>query len=107
MIKCVCDQDELILKDPAVQIRVAAQSASSIDIVTKAWCKNEDYWTVNYNLVENVKTAFDENGISHTFQSTRRARQDGRKRKRKQSRRLQERSERRERRAKRVSVFLI
>ena len=67
MIKCVCDQDELILKDPAVQIRVASQSASSIDIVTKAWCKNEDYWTVNYNLVENVKTAFDENGISIPF----------------------------------------
>lgn len=67
VIKCVCDQDELILKDPAVQIRVAAQSASSIDIVTKAWCKNEDYWTVNYNLVENVKTAFDENGISIPF----------------------------------------
>ena len=67
VIKCVCDRDELILKDPAVQIRVASQSASSIDIVTKAWCKNEDYWTVNYNLVENVKTAFDENGISIPF----------------------------------------
>lgn len=67
VIKCVCDRDELILKDPAVQIRVASQSASSIDIVTKAWCKNEDFWTVNYNLVENVKTAFDENGISIPF----------------------------------------
>lgn len=67
VIKCVCDRDELILKDPAVQIRVASQSASSIDIVTKAWCKNEDYWSVNYNLVENVKTAFDENGISIPF----------------------------------------
>ncbi len=67
VIKCVCDRDELILKDPAVQIRVASQSASSIDIVTKAWCKNEDYWSVNYNLVENVKTAFDTNGISIPF----------------------------------------
>ena len=35
--------------------------------MTKVWCKNEDYWTVNYDLLESVKTAFDTNGISIPF----------------------------------------
>ena len=67
IIKDVCDAHELILKDPAAQIRVSAQAANSVNIVTKVWCKNEDYWTVNYDLLESVKTAFDTNGISIPF----------------------------------------
>lgn len=35
--------------------------------MTKVWCKTGDYWTVNYDLLESVKTAFDENGISIPF----------------------------------------
>ena len=67
IIKDVCDAHELILKEPAAQIRVSAQAANSVNIVTKVWCKNEDYWTVNYDLLESVKTAFDTNGISIPF----------------------------------------
>lgn len=48
IIKEVCDAHELILKDPAAQIRVSAQAANSVNIVTKVWCKTGDYWTVNY-----------------------------------------------------------
>ncbi len=64
IIKEVCDAHELILKDPAAQIRVSAQAANGVNIVTKVWCKTGDYWTVNYDLLESVKTAFDQNGIS-------------------------------------------
>ena len=67
IIKEVCDAHELILKDPAAQIRVSAQAANSVNIVTKVWCKTGDYWTVNYDLLESVKTAFDQNGISIPF----------------------------------------
>lgn len=67
IIKEVCDAHELILKDPSAQIRVSAQAANSVNIVTKVWCKTGDYWTVNYDLLESVKTAFDENGISIPF----------------------------------------
>ena len=67
IIKEVCDAHELVLKDPAAQIRVSAQAANSVNIVTKVWCKTGDYWTVNYDLLESVKTAFDQNGISIPF----------------------------------------
>lgn len=67
IIADVCAQNELILKDPEPSIRVSAQSASSIDISAKVWCKNADYWTVNFDMLENVKKAFDENGITIPF----------------------------------------
>lgn len=67
VIADVCAQNELILKDPEPSIRVSAQNASSIDISAKVWCKNADYWTVNFDMLENVKKAFDENGITIPF----------------------------------------
>lgn len=67
VISGVCAKNELILKDPEPSIRVSAQSASSIDISTKVWCKNADYWTVNFDMLENVKKAFDQNCITIPF----------------------------------------
>lgn len=67
VIEDVWNQNELILKDPAPSVRVSAQSASSIDLTAKVWCKNEDYWTVNFDMLEQVKTAFDQNGIQIPF----------------------------------------
>ena len=32
-----------------------------------AWCSSSDYLTVYYKLQEDVKTAFDENGINIPF----------------------------------------
>ena len=59
----LCEKHELILKDPAPFIRVSEHAASSINIVTRVWVKSADYWTVNFDLVEGVKKAFDEQGI--------------------------------------------
>ena len=67
VIEEVWNQNELILKDPAPSVRVSALSASSIDLTAKVWCKNEDYWTVNFDMLEQVKTAFDQNGIQIPF----------------------------------------
>ena len=67
VIEEVWNQNELILKDPAPSVRVSAQTASSIDLTAKLWCKNEDYWTVNFDMLEQVKTAFDQNGIQIPF----------------------------------------
>ena len=67
VIEEVWNQNELILKDPAPSVRVSAQSASSIDLTAKKKKKNEDYWTVNFDMLEQVKTAFDQNGIQIPF----------------------------------------
>ncbi len=64
----ICLEHELVLKDPAPFVRVSKHGSSSIDIVTRVWTKSEDYWTVNFDLLEKVKTEFDANGIEIPFE---------------------------------------
>lgn len=63
----LCEAHELILKDPAPFVRVSEHSASSITLVTRVWTKQADYWQVNFDLLESVKTEFDKNGIEIPF----------------------------------------
>lgn len=67
IITDILENHERIVKDPAPSVRVAEQSASSIDLGVKAWCGNADYWTVRFDLLEEVKKAFDRNGIEIPF----------------------------------------
>lgn len=55
------------LKEPAPLIRVCEHAASSINIAAKVWVKSEDYWDLNFDLLEEVKLAFDEHGINIPF----------------------------------------
>ncbi len=54
----------LVLADPEPFVRVGSYGDSSVNLVTRTWCKTEDYWTVYYDLMEQVRAAFDENGIN-------------------------------------------
>lgn len=63
----ICDSHELVLKTPAPTIRMSAHSASSIDIITRVWVNSSDYWTVNFDLLETVKSEFDKAGIEIPF----------------------------------------
>ncbi len=57
----------LILTDPEPFVGVVSQSASSMDFVCRVWVKVDDYWMVYFALMENVKQAFDKNGIEIPF----------------------------------------
>lgn len=59
---------EKVLKDPSPMARLQTHSSSSLDYAFRVWVKQEDYWTVYFDLMENVKQAFDANGISIPFQ---------------------------------------
>lgn len=67
IIADICERHALILKDPAVMIRVSAHGAGGIHLVTRVWVRAEDYWTVHFDLLEAVKTAFDKEGIQIPF----------------------------------------
>lgn len=56
-----------ILKDPAYLINVSAYLDSSIEYVVAVWVKAEDYWNVNWYLLEEVKRSFDRNNIEMTY----------------------------------------
>lgn len=59
----IAEEHELILSDPAPFVRVSAHGQSSIDLVVRVWVNSADYWTVNFDMLERVKTAFDKAGI--------------------------------------------
>lgn len=48
-------------------IRLRELGNSSVNLTFRVWCKSEDYWTVYYDVLEEVKTKFDENDISIPF----------------------------------------
>ncbi len=67
IVKDVAAANPKILQEPALKARITAHSASSIDLFCPVWCKTEDYWDVLFDMNEQVKKAFDLNGISIPF----------------------------------------
>ncbi len=63
VIHDVIGAHKLVLKDDEPFARVSSLSASSVDISVRAWTKTENYWDVYFDLIEQIKTAFDKNGI--------------------------------------------
>ena len=67
IVSDIINNHELVLADPATFVRVSEHGASSIVITARCWVNSSDYWTVNFDVIEAVKTAFDENGIEIPF----------------------------------------
>lgn len=67
-IKKVAENNTMILKDPAPFVRVIALGSNSIDIVVRVWTETENYWDVYFALLEDVKEAFDNEGIVIPYQ---------------------------------------
>lgn len=67
IITDICSAHELVLKDIPVFVRVSEHGESGIKIVTRVWTNSADYWTVNFDIIEAVKTAFDKEGIEIPF----------------------------------------
>lgn len=57
------NKHKLVLKDQDIFVRMTELADSSIDISCRVWVKNENYWTVYFDLLNNVKVAFDNNNI--------------------------------------------
>ena len=56
-----------LLKEPAPVIAVSELGDSAVNIVVRPWVKTEDYWSARFQLIEQIKTTFDEQGISFPF----------------------------------------
>ncbi len=66
----VLTSQDLVLADPAPTVNVAALGDSSVDFTIRAWTKSEDYWTVHYHTLEQVKISLDEAGIEIPYPHT-------------------------------------
>lgn len=61
------DAVEGVLHDPPVFVNVKEYGDSSISYYFRLWVKTENYWKVNFPLTEEIKTAFDRNGVEMTY----------------------------------------
>ncbi len=60
----ILNNDERVLKEPEPFVAVSELADSSVNFVTRAWVKSEDYWGVKFDTIEKVKLTFDEKNIS-------------------------------------------
>jgi len=58
---------ELTLDDPPINIQVSGLGDSSVNLICRPWAKTEDYWTVYWDLMRQVKQRFDAEGITIPF----------------------------------------
>ncbi|AXP81074.1 Small-conductance mechanosensitive channel [Mariniflexile rhizosphaerae] len=52
-----------VLQTPEPTVNVLALADSSVNFAVRPWCNAEDYWTVYFEVTENVKEALDAAGI--------------------------------------------
>lgn len=64
VLQDLLDRHPLILKDPVPAVLVDAQGESAVVLLARVWCRNSEYWNLRYDLMEKVKLAFDEHGIT-------------------------------------------
>lgn len=68
VLLAVADSHPLVLETPAPVVHMVKHDASALIFVLRAWCDSENYWTVQWELTETVKRAFDRAGIEIPFQ---------------------------------------
>lgn len=64
IVAAICTSHKLVLSDPAPFIRISEHGPHGIVITARVWVKSDDYWTVNFDILEAVKKSFDENHIT-------------------------------------------
>lgn len=63
----VLTSHELVLDTPAPVVAVKELADSSVNYVVRPWCKSADYWTVYFDVTEQVKLALEANGLTIPF----------------------------------------
>ncbi|MFP4313032.1 MAG: mechanosensitive ion channel family protein [Alphaproteobacteria bacterium] len=64
ILEKIVKDDKRILKEPEAVIAVSELADSCVNIVVRPWVNSADYWSVYFDLQENVKLQFDKEGIS-------------------------------------------
>ena len=60
--------NDQVLKDPAPEVYVAGHAESGLTVRLRVWCTSADFWTVYFDMWEDVKVAFDKFGIRIPYQ---------------------------------------
>lgn len=63
LAKNIASAHELVLKDKDVFSKVTLLGASAVTVTVRVWVKSGDYWTVNHDLIRQIRKAYVEAGI--------------------------------------------
>ena len=64
VLKEIVEKNSLILDHPEPFVGLFEQGANSLNFAVRVWVNTPDYWTVYFDLLEQVKLRFDEEEIS-------------------------------------------
>ncbi|MGH7163298.1 MAG: mechanosensitive ion channel family protein, partial [Planctomycetota bacterium] len=67
IVQAILAKDPRLLKDPAPVVAVVQLADSSVNLAVRPWVRTADYWDAAFALNEEVKLAFDAQGISIPF----------------------------------------
>lgn len=67
VLKEVVNKEDMVLKDEEVFIRLTKHDDSALVFTVRVWTENKNFWPLKFNLLENVKKAFDKNKITIPF----------------------------------------
>lgn len=67
LISSIVTAHPKVMADPEPVIRVSELADSSVNFDVRPWVSADDYWPVRSELIEQIKLAFDDNGISIPF----------------------------------------
>lgn len=63
----IMEQHEQVLKDPAWTIAVSELGDNSVNFVVRPWVNSGDYWPVRFELIEQIKLTFDQEGLNFPY----------------------------------------
>lgn len=67
ILEQIMKEDEAVLKEEDMKVFVSDLLDSSMQMGLRCWVKKEDYWTARWRIIENVKLAFDREGVEIPF----------------------------------------
>ena len=64
VLKEIIDKHPLISHEPEPFIGIVEHAQNSVNFGVRVWCNKDNYWTIYYDLLEQVKVRFDEENIT-------------------------------------------
>jgi len=63
----VLASNQYAMKDPKPLVAISELGESSVNFTVRAWVKTENYWDAHFELIEQIKLAFDTNDITAPY----------------------------------------
>jgi len=70
ILERIVAEHDLVLKDPAPNIRLHELGDSSVNFICRPWANTPDVWSVHWDVTKRVKKEFDAAGISIPYPQT-------------------------------------